>query len=220
METPEQARQTKAFALVGEFIFHWNYIESRMTEIIQRILRLPYPESEIVLANVAFRDKTSMASTLSHYALQFNGRVADATAALKLFADIAEFSGKYRNVLVHNPFNVNDYGGIEILRILAKRKFEMPETIWDVKFFEERFQDIDKLAQKLEQLQSDLERCPMPSALTEQLLRLTTQTPTGPGHANPQAPPPQGNTDSPHPPPIGQTDPQKPGTGPPKSDGE
>lgn len=203
-ETPEQRRQTKAFALVGEFIFHWNYIESRMTVIIQNILRLPHPESEIVLANLAFRDKTSMASTLCNYAFEFNGRPSDGSAAVKLFSDLAEFSGKYRNVIVHNIFDVNDYGGIEIFRVVAKRKFDMPTTIWDVKFFEDRFREIDDFDQKLEQLESDLRDCPMPSVAVDRFLQGSspTQATFGPENGHPQSHPPQGSTDSPPQPPT------------------
>jgi hypothetical protein len=205
METPEQARQTRAFALVGEFLFHWNYIESRMTEIIQWILRLPHPEAEIVLANVAFRDKTSMAQTLCHYAFEFNGRLSHASAALKLFSDIAEFSGKYRNVLVHNSFDAHEYGGIEILRVRAKGKFDMPTTIWDVRFFEERFREIDGFDNRLEQLRNDLEECPMPSAVVDRMMQRsmseTIEMTSALARARPQARPPEASTDSPRQPP-------------------
>jgi hypothetical protein len=213
METPEQRRQTNAFALVGEFLFHWNYIESLITGLIQSILRLPHPEAEIVLANVAFRDKTSMAQTLSHYALEFNGRVDQAKAALKLFADIAEFSGKYRNVLVHNPFDPHEFGGIEILRVRAKGKFEMPTTIWDVKFFEERFREIDDFGMKLDALRSNLDQCPMPSALADEVMQRslnelieTIGTTAARVRAGLPARPPEASTGSPPESPKSETD--------------
>jgi hypothetical protein len=40
----EKKVQDAAFVLVGEFMFHWSYIESKITEGIQSLLTLETPE--------------------------------------------------------------------------------------------------------------------------------------------------------------------------------
>jgi hypothetical protein len=152
MTISDMDKQDISFRLVGEFMFHWSYIESKITQGIQDLLTLKSPESEIILANVSFRDKTSMAATLSHLIFTENKKENQASEALKLFNSINEFSGNYRNVLVHNPFFPLNEIGIEIFRVRARGKFEMPKTVWDKDFFEERFKEIDNFDQQLETL--------------------------------------------------------------------
>jgi hypothetical protein len=152
--TPTKEQQEAAYKLVGEFMFHWAFIESRITQGLQKLLRLPTPQGEIVLANLAFRDKTSMLATLASYILDREKTKAASKAALKLVDALVNFNSKYRNVLAHNAFVplAKKEGAIEILRVKAKGKFEMPETIWDHDFFEDRFKEIDQLEILLETL--------------------------------------------------------------------
>jgi hypothetical protein len=155
-------QQDAAFTLVGEFLYHWAYLEWRITEGIKIAVQgQSMQELDVMLANVGFRDKVSMLSTFSHILLEpfDTAKAADATS---LFGRINNFSGTYRNVLMHNPF-VPLKDGIEIARVRAKGKFERPETIWDNAFFEMRFKEIDDFDFELYKLLRDLERCPRPA---------------------------------------------------------
>jgi hypothetical protein len=51
--------------------------------------------------------------------------------------------------LVHNPFSARKEGGIEIFRVKARKRYEVPETIWDKDFFEARFREIDDFGARL-----------------------------------------------------------------------
>lgn len=161
--------QDAAYSLVGEFMFHWSYIESKITLGIQNLLRLPAPQGEIVLANVTFRDKTSMLATLAYEILHKASEDA-ANKALKFINEITTFSGTYRNVLVHNPFIPRDDGTIEIFRVKAKGKFEIPETVWDKDFFEARFKEIDGFEVRLDRLLDALMAAPKPHNFVTDLL--------------------------------------------------
>jgi hypothetical protein len=154
--------QDAAFILVGEFLYHWAYLETRITEGIKIAVQgQSMQELDVMLANVGFRDKVSMLKTFTNILLEPIDRTR-AEAAASLFGRIINFSGNYRNVLLHNPF-VPLTDGIEISRIRAKGKFERPETIWDTKFFAERFQEIDDLDHELYVILRWLEMFPRPA---------------------------------------------------------
>jgi hypothetical protein len=194
-----------AFALIGEFLFHWSYLESTITEGIQSLLSLETPQGEIILANVTFRDKTSMASTLSHLILTESSRKEEAIEASKLFNAIVEFNGSYRNVLVHNPFDPREGGGIEIFRIRAKGKYEVPETIWDSSFFEARFTDIDHFIARLDELFKRLKGISNTRSLAKAIMAhhspvvfpLPIENFSWPGAESPPQRPPQADKGSP-----------------------
>jgi hypothetical protein len=48
----EKKVQDAAFVLVGEFMFHWSFIESKITDGIQSLLTLETPQAEIILAKL------------------------------------------------------------------------------------------------------------------------------------------------------------------------
>ena len=154
--------QNPALLLVGEFLYHWAYLEWRITEGIKKAIEgQSMQELDVMLANVGFRDKISMLSTFAHVILTpFDS--AKAHAAKKLFERINNFNGNYRNVLMHNPF-IPLSDGIEIDRVRAKGKFDRPETVWDAAFFEERFKEIDDYDYELYVLLRDLETTPRPA---------------------------------------------------------
>lgn len=205
-----------AFALVGEFMFNWAYIENRVVMGIQSLLDLEEPQAEIILANVTFRDKTSMAATLSHVILTEAKLADDATAALKLFDAINKFNSDYRNVLVHNVF-LDTADGIEIFRVRAKGKYEVQQTIWDQKFFEARFKEIDAFEIQLDKLFERLKAVSNSADLFRALMihhGAILPSPTGsfapPERSNLRPPPPPANTDSPPQPTTQLTDRETP----------
>lgn len=170
--------QDAAFVLVGEFLFHWSSVESTITQGIADLLQLPEPQADIVLANVSFRDKISMAKTLAHhtYTTAKSGEDTIKTAHA-LFEAIVTFSGNYRNVLMHNPFIPLTTGGIEIFRVRAKGKYEVPKTIWDKDFFEARFKELDEFEARLKPLFADLEK-KWVGVMEEVVRKMTTSSST------------------------------------------
>jgi hypothetical protein len=227
--------QDAAFALVGEFLFHWAGVESTITEGIADLLQLPEPQADIILANVSFRDKTSMAKTLIHHTYT-SAKSDDNTikAAHALFDAIISFSGNYRNVLMHNPFVPLATGGIEIFRVRAKGKYEVPKTIWDNEFLEERLKELEQFQTQLNPLFSDLEKKWI-GVMEEVVRKMTTSSSTtiysppavlgfaapigsffGPNALSSQPTPPQANTGSPHPPTNPVTGGESPPSRPPK----
>lgn len=154
--------QDSAFVLVGEFLYHWAYLEHRITEGIKVAIQgQAMQELDVMLANVGFRDKISMLSTFANIILEpFDSDTAK--TAKKLFESIATFSGIYRNVLMHHPF-IPLMDGIEISRVRAKGKFERPETIWNKVFFEARFREIDDFDYQLYLVLKALQVAPRPA---------------------------------------------------------
>jgi hypothetical protein len=217
--------QNAAFVLVGEFLFYWSGIESIVTQGIGRLLQLPEPQAEIVLANVTFRDKISMAKTLTHHT--YSSAKSDETtikAAHRLFDTLVAFNSNYRNILVHNLFIPREEGGIDILRVRAKGKYEEPETIWDADFFEERFKEMDQFEVQLESLFADLEKKWI-GVMHEVVRKMTTSSPLFasptdnsllPGLVSPPPIPPQGSTGSPPLPPNRAEDRESPESQSPK----
>jgi hypothetical protein len=187
-------KSDQAFQLVGEFMFLWGALEHWITTGIKNLLNLETVQANIVFANVAFRDKTSILSTLAELTLR-QSAPAKADDARKLLQDIIDFSGTYRNVLVHNPFFPNGKDGIELFRVKAKRKYEVPKTVWDREFFQARFREMQDFSLGIENLTADLSHHDAVKRIAQAMLAPKSNIPplSQLGLLNL---PPQGNTNS------------------------
>jgi hypothetical protein len=147
-----------AWRLVGEFFFHWAYLEMAVTVAVRKLYDLRGTEADMLLANVQFRDKLAMMATILNW--YSTHKPQEWTTKLsKLIRDIADFNTNYRNVLAHNPFAPiakSDGGGINIFRTLAKKKFSIPKTVWSEQDFERRFSEINDLEKRLEEFVKDI----------------------------------------------------------------
>jgi hypothetical protein len=144
----------RAFRLVGKFLYQWGAIENLIATNIKELLKMSGPEPDVILANVTFRDKVSILSTLITLAYGKLGQT-EAKKSRSLFGEILDFNTNYRNILAHYPFQpTND--GIELVRILAKGKFAKPKTIWNSKFFNDRFAEIGNFEKRIEAIIADL----------------------------------------------------------------
>lgn len=141
------------FRLVGRFMFRWAYLETRITEAVKTLFKLRGPEANMILANITFRDKTAMVQTIVDY---YSDRKSDIWRknARRVFTDMTDLNQNYRNILAHNSFIPNDgeEGGIEIRRIKAKGKYEVPKILWTRERFRELDDELNRLNDRLKEV--------------------------------------------------------------------
>jgi len=93
----------QAFRLVGKFLYRWGALENLIAASIKDFLKMSGPEPDIILANITFRDKASILSTLITLAYGKSGK-AESDNSQRLFGKIVKFNTAYRNVLAHSSF--------------------------------------------------------------------------------------------------------------------
>ena len=149
---PSKSKKERSYALVGEFIFHWNHFESEISQCIEKLFNLKGLKSVMLLANIGFGEKIAILTKI----VELNSRDKSAKWRMdtaRLFSDVLYFNTEYRNVLVHTPFSpLQKEEGIKFYRILATKKLNFPNTSWDSKFFEIRLKEIDVFRGRLHKI--------------------------------------------------------------------
>lgn len=81
----------QAFRLVGKFLYRWGAIENLIATNIKNLLKMSGPEPDIILANVTFRDKAAILSTLITVAYGKRGQ-SQSKKSRGLFTEILNFN--------------------------------------------------------------------------------------------------------------------------------
>jgi hypothetical protein len=146
---PSQNEFAYAFALIGEFMFHWAVLESEINRSIHQLLNLDGPTGYITTANMGLRDKLNLVRTLLHF--YCNGSDAWVKDANKELDKIGAMSA-HRNLVAHTLFGPHKGGGVSFMTIKAKGKFDLPEVIWKPEDFDAKQIEIARLKRRLERL--------------------------------------------------------------------
>jgi hypothetical protein len=142
--------ETRCFALVGQFLQAWSVMEGSLHNVIGAALNIETTKLYILSANIRFRDKTNIISSLIDVAPNFT---KDEKATLrKNFRDLAEYSAN-RNMVAHDAFGPDaSKTGVEFLTVKAKGKFALPNVVWSADQFRTERATIDQYRTLLESL--------------------------------------------------------------------
>ena len=153
---------TRCFALVGRFLHAWASMESSLHEAIGEALVIEARRLQILCANMGFRDKLNVLSTLIDVAPNF--AVEEKQRIRKRIGELAEPLSGRRNIMVHNPFGPDSsQKGVEFLRVKARGKFETPNEVWDEAHFNGEVASIESHQAFLVDLASLFRAQPLPS---------------------------------------------------------
>lgn len=136
---------SRAFRLVGEFMFHWAALEAVLNRSLRDLLGLKGVEGIIAQSNMQLRDKIHTFRTLVSL---YNGTSDWAKAADKTIEKMVKLSGD-RNVVAHNPFSPHENGGVEFYIYKAKGKFSIPEVVWGIEDFLRKAREMTDLEEEI-----------------------------------------------------------------------
>jgi hypothetical protein len=149
--------EIRCFALVGQFLQAWSFMEDSLHKAIGTALSIETPKLQILCANIRFRDKIHILSTLIDVAPIFSNEAkAEFKKALR---ELAEYSGT-RNMIAHDGFRPNDEG-VEFLTVKAKGKFDLPKIIWNADRFQSEGAIVAQYRSLLDGLQAHFQAQPL-----------------------------------------------------------
>lgn len=202
-----EAQQTM-YALVGEYLHLWSYMESRMNAAIEKALDLGSVQGAIVCCNINFYSKCHILKT----SLEFQGlgcKSHDEHAAImKRLSELQNLAPE-RNMIAHESFfPSDDLSSVKFYVFKAKGKFSMPSTFWTQKDFEAKFARITEFTDLLDDIGSRIIRGRIAKVLAEN--SATKQELNALAQLTLHAPQPQADRTLDTPDATGQTDPQTP----------
>jgi hypothetical protein len=151
--------ETRAFALVGQFLQAWSTMENSLHDAIGAALSIEAPKLQILCANMRLRDKIDILRTLIDIAPGF--ATEEKTKLKKSLHDIAEYSVN-RNMLAHDSFRPESAGaGVEFLTVKAKGKFELPNVVWSADRFQQEGKTVDQYRSLLDGLRARFQTRPL-----------------------------------------------------------
>ena len=140
--------QTRCFALVGRFLQAWSVMENSLHAAIGAALSIEDIKLRILCANIRFRDKTNILSTLVDVAPYL--APTDKERLRKDLREIADYSPT-RNMMAHDPFQPDSsQKGVEFLTVKAKGKFDLPTTVWEPEKFQAECERVNKYREFLD----------------------------------------------------------------------
>jgi hypothetical protein len=135
-------------------------MEAALHNAIGAALRVETVALRILCANIRFRDKVHILSTLIDVAPY----VAQASKEQwrKDLRELADYSA-VRNMMAHDPFRSDESGkGVEFLTVKAKGKFYLPEIVWDTEKFKNECGQVARYRKFLDELVILFEAQPTP----------------------------------------------------------
>jgi hypothetical protein len=127
--------ETRAFAMVGQFLQKWAEVEAGLHECIQTAFKLTPTMTHIICANLRLHDKLHILRTVVDVSdINPKGR---AFRFDKLLRRVNKYSS-YRNTLAHCPFHYDkETNGVHFVSIKAKGKYETaPIILTDRRIYE------------------------------------------------------------------------------------
>ncbi|MET1415920.1 hypothetical protein ABVF61_26855 [Roseibium sp. HPY-6] len=154
MPYEELDSDTRCFTLVGQFLWHWAYLEASINDAIATALELGHPQRYIVTKNIQFRDKiktlkasVAVASSLSDEERRMHKRTLN---------KISDYAAK-RNIIAHDMFGPDDdTDSVMFLRTVASDRFELPVDLWSTDDFVAAFTDLDNFRDQVTALEESL----------------------------------------------------------------
>jgi len=131
----------KAFRLIGEFMFHWASLESKLNQTVSTILNMSALEGAILTANITLRDKIALVRTFLN--LYGTAGEVEVKALDKILIEISDLSND-RNIVAHNMF-APEREGVKFYITKAKGKLSLPKTIWSDSDFDKKLDRMNRL---------------------------------------------------------------------------
>lgn len=152
---PTNADIEVAFAQVGEFMFHWAYLEHGLNSAVQKLLRLGSMEGAIATANIQVRDKINIVKTaVNHRAAHTMPTwTADSVKVINRVSTLSED----RNLVAHNFFAPVEARGLHFYKVRAKSGLDFSGVIWSAEDLKRRVREMVSLAHKLSKIVEELE---------------------------------------------------------------
>lgn len=155
--------RTRGFALVGEFLQWWSFMEAEIRAAIATALGLSRLQAVFVCANISLRDKINILKTAVSVSYI---PVADAASYKKLLDNIATHAA-VRNMIAHDMFFPADDGkSVSFFVVKAKGKLEIPDVVWDRAKFRQEYETLRNWTQELTKLRQTLADAKVAEALT------------------------------------------------------
>jgi hypothetical protein len=148
-----EADYKRAYQLVGQYFFEFALLERSFHRGLRYLFGLPSLKSEMLFANMTFRDKVNAFRT----AVEFASRVRQddwVNTALSSLGKILDLSTE-RNFLAHTSF-FPAKDGVSFFKIQAKGKFDVPDVVWTDGEFKEKFERISKFVKEVERIVEDM----------------------------------------------------------------
>ena len=145
---------TRAFRLVGEFMFFWSTLEAALNTGICRLLGLSGVDAFVVTANVSVRDKIHILRTLTNFYSVNDERLAEAVRTMIAVAA----KGDERNFLAHTGFIPHGPGGVTFNVVKAKGKFSHPTVVWSPGDFAKKNLEMADLQESLDKIVDEAAR--------------------------------------------------------------
>jgi hypothetical protein len=142
--------ETRAYALIGQFLKRWSDLEQQIHEAIGTALGLDETRRYILCANLQLKDKVHVLRTLVQQS-SFSPDVKE--SASKELTTILNYT--HRNMIAHEAFELSPDGdGVVFLPIKAKKDFSRPREPWNVNKFQEEGKTIATLAENVTRLKA------------------------------------------------------------------
>ena len=152
--------EIRCFALVGQFLQAWSIMEGSLHNAIGTALSIETTKLQILCANMRFRDKIHILTTLIDVAPIFSKE--EKSELMKTLRGLADDSGN-RNMIAHDAFRPDDEGvGVEFLTVKAKGKFDLPKIVWNVDRFQTEGALIGQYRSLLDGLGARFQAHPLP----------------------------------------------------------
>jgi hypothetical protein len=152
--------EIRCFALVGRFLQAWSVMEGSLHNAIGTALSIETTKLQILCANMRFRDKIHILTTLIDVAHFFSKE--EKAELMKTLRGLADDSGN-RNMIAHDAFRPDDEGvGVEFLTVKAKGKFDLPKIVWNADRFQTEGALIGQYRSLLDGLEARFQAQPLP----------------------------------------------------------
>jgi hypothetical protein len=183
----KQMAASTTYKLVGEFVNHWNLLESTINNAIVKLSKLDEVHGVIITANLNFQTKMNILTTLIDLLGQSKPEHWKETAR-KTISTIRTFYG-WRNLVVHYVIEPIDNKQVKFLKVSAKGKLNFPDTTRTKQQFRDGFAELVSAWQTINKIADELST-KKTSDLAKALASLSPSPPAGP-FAPPGYPPAQ-----------------------------
>ncbi len=151
--------ETRAYALVGQFLQAWSAMELALRDAIGAALKIEPVKLQIIYANLRFRDKINILRTLIDISSLPEDYKARAKSKLR---KVANHSSK-RNMVAHAPFGSDaTKTGVAFLTVRASGTFETPNIVWSSRQFGQEVALLGGYTKVIDDIKRRFEEQPVP----------------------------------------------------------
>ena len=142
-----------AFALVGEFQFHFANMEGALNSCVAKVLGIDGTTAAVVTSTLDFAKKIAFVLA----AIDANFSRSNWEAARKLLSRVRGENDPHRQNIIHSRFVPTSDDSVTFFRTTARDKLEQKIFTWTAADFREHFNRMARLGDELKDLESQLE---------------------------------------------------------------